>query len=105
MPCKHTETSVYQEHKNKFMVQIQTKAEIQTLTFLKPLNGRSMGRLKRLLIKSWKAENMCFISSSDTLKPSSTLTAMVNDSFWLSLWNDILTYFQFIHGQTVLFSL
>lgn len=63
-----------------------------------------MGRLNRLSTKSWKVENRCLISSSDTLKPSSTLTAMVNDSLWLSLRNDgqsgpqsrpaILTYTQ-----------
>ncbi|TNN63273.1 hypothetical protein EYF80_026524 [Liparis tanakae] len=44
-----------------------------------------MGRLNRLSTKSWKVENRCRISSSDTLKPSSTLTAMVKDSRWLSL--------------------
>lgn len=47
-----------------------------------------MGKLNRLLTKSWKVENRCLISSSDTLKPSSTLTAMVNDNLWLSLQKD-----------------
>lgn len=44
-----------------------------------------MGRLKRLLTKSWKVENKCRISSSETRNPSSTLTAMVKDNRWLSL--------------------
>lgn len=60
-------------------------------TFLYPLNGRSMGRLNRLSTKSWKVEKRCFISSSETLNPSSTLTAIVNDRRWLSLWSQQLS--------------